>query len=70
MATTSARPSMKWLVEEVGLSDGAAQQIVEYLALTKLALGVMPTQKEIVAERFFDENGSTHVVIHAPFGSR
>jgi ATP-dependent Lhr-like helicase len=63
-------PSMKWLVEDVGLSDGAAQQIVEYLALTKLALGVMPTQKEIVAERFFDENGSTHVVIHAPFGSR
>src|ERR1044072_6160696 len=69
----SERPrgaSMKWLVEDVGLSDGAAQQIVEYLALTKLALGVMPTQKEIVAERFFDENGSTHVVIHAPFGSR
>ncbi|HEY6045235.1 MAG TPA: hypothetical protein VIU65_01450, partial [Pyrinomonadaceae bacterium] len=63
-------PSMKWLTEEVGLTDGAAQQIVEYLALTKLALGVMPTQKEIVAERFFDENGSTHVVIHAPFGSR
>jgi ATP-dependent Lhr-like helicase len=30
----------------------------------------MPTQEQIVAERFFDENGSTHVVIHAPFGSR
>jgi ATP-dependent Lhr-like helicase len=30
----------------------------------------MPTQETIVAERFFDENGSTHVVIHAPFGSR
>ncbi|HKP38951.1 MAG TPA: DEAD/DEAH box helicase [Pyrinomonadaceae bacterium] len=63
-------PSMTFLVDEVGLSHGAAQQIVEYLALTKLALGVMPTQKDIVAERFFDENGSTHVVIHAPFGSR
>jgi ATP-dependent helicase Lhr and Lhr-like helicase len=62
--------SMKWLVDDVGLTDGAARQIVEYLALTKLALGVMPTQMEIVAERFFDENGSTHVVIHAPFGSR
>ena len=52
------------------MSHGAAEQIVEYLALTKLALGVMPTQEEIVVERFFDENGSTHVVIHAPFGSR
>jgi ATP-dependent Lhr-like helicase len=63
-------PSMKWLTNDVGLSDAAATQIVEYLAMTKIALGVMPTQEQIVAERFFDENGSTHVVIHAPFGSR
>jgi ATP-dependent Lhr-like helicase len=61
--------STRWLIEVVGISQGAAEQIVEYLALTKLALGVMPTQENIVAERFFDENGSTHVVIHAPFGS-
>ena len=63
-------PGMKWLVNVVGTSYGAAEQIIEYLATTKLALGVMPTQQEIVVERFFDENGSTHVVIHAPFGSR
>jgi ATP-dependent Lhr-like helicase len=62
-------PSMKWLVDVVGINHGAAEQIVEYLAMTKLALGVMPTQEQIVVERFFDENGSTHVVIHAPFGS-
>jgi ATP-dependent Lhr-like helicase len=62
-------PSIKWLVDVVGITDGAAEQIVDYLATTKLALGVMPTQQQIVAERFFDENGSTHVVIHAPFGS-
>jgi ATP-dependent helicase Lhr and Lhr-like helicase len=62
-------PSIKWLVDVVGISNGAAEQIVDYLGMTKLALGVMPTQENIVAERFFDENGSTHVVIHAPFGS-
>ena len=62
--------ALKWLADEVGLSAAAAEQIIEYLALTRIALGVMPTQEEIVAERFFDENGSTHVVIHAPFGSR
>jgi ATP-dependent Lhr-like helicase len=62
--------ALEFLTNEVGLTQPAAQQIVEYLAMTKLALGVMPTQEEIVAERFFDENGSTHVVIHAPFGSR
>lgn len=63
-------PSIKWLVNDVGISHGAAEQIVDYLGTTKLALGVMPTQQQIVVERFFDENGSTHVVIHAPFGSR
>ena len=63
-------PSMNWVTNEVGIGDAAARQIVEYLAMTKIALGVMPTQEQIVAERFFDENGSTHVVIHAPFGSR
>jgi ATP-dependent Lhr-like helicase len=62
--------ALEFLTKEVGLTQPAAQQIVEYLLMTKLALGVMPTQEEIVAERFFDENGSTHVVIHAPFGSR
>ena len=62
--------ALNWLEHEVGLTAPAAEQIVEYLAMTKIALGVMPTQEQIVAERFFDENGSTHVVIHAPFGSR
>jgi ATP-dependent Lhr-like helicase len=63
-------PALAWLENEVGIIQAAAEQIVEYLAMTKIALGVMPTQEQIVAERFFDENGSTHVVIHAPFGSR
>src|SRR5205814_10709808 len=62
--------AINWLTEQVGLSQAAAEQIVEYLAMTKIALGAMPTQEQIVVERFFDENGSTHVVIHAPFGSR
>jgi ATP-dependent Lhr-like helicase len=67
---TSSESAIDWLTGQVGISQAAAQQIVEYLALTKISLGVMPTQENIVVERFFDENGSTHVVIHAPFGSR
>src|SRR3989449_1503817 len=63
-------PALDWLEKTVGINQGAAEQIVEYLAMTKIALGIMPTQEEIVVEWFFDENGSTHVVIHAPFGSR
>jgi len=63
-------PALDWLEKTVGINQGAAEQIVEYLAMTKIALGIMPTREQIVVERFFDENGSTHVVIHAPFGSR
>ncbi len=59
-----------WLTNEVGLSQTAAEQIAEYLGVAKIALGVMPTQQNIVLERFFDETGSMQLVIHAPFGSR
>src|SRR5690606_35439810 len=35
-----------------------------------LALGgAMPTRQRVVLERFFDETGSTHLVIHSPHGS-
>ncbi|GAB3790342.1 DEAD/DEAH box helicase [Dyella agri] len=59
-----------WLCDELGLSEAAARQLVEYLASAKAALGVLPTQSTLVFERFFDESGGTQLVIHAPFGSR
>ena len=58
------------LAERLSLPVSAMQQLVEYLATGRRALGVMPTQKNIVMERFFDDVGDMHVVIHAPFGSR
>ena len=59
-----------WLRDSLNLSESAAQQIVEYLAKAKTALGVMPTQSTLVFERFFDESGGTQLVIHTPWGSR
>jgi ATP-dependent Lhr-like helicase len=59
-----------WLRDALGLNESAAQQIVEYLAKAKAALGVMPTQSTLVFERFFDESGGTQLVIHTPWGSR
>jgi ATP-dependent Lhr-like helicase len=59
-----------WLTDEVGLSRSAAEQIVEYLAGAKIVLGVMPTQENLVLERFFDDSGSMQLVLHSPFGSR
>ncbi|MGI9342120.1 MAG: DEAD/DEAH box helicase [Gammaproteobacteria bacterium] len=59
-----------WLVAEFGLAETAAAQVVDYLATAKASLGTLPTQREIVFERFFDEVGDTHLVIHSPYGSR
>ncbi len=63
-------PAHEWLTQEVGLSQTAAEQIVEYLAGAKIVLGVMPSQDNLVLERFFDDSGSMQLVLHAPFGSR
>ena len=59
-----------WLMQSIGLDDSAAQQIVEYLARARQALGGLPTQQRLVMERFFDESGGMQLIIHSPFGSR
>ena len=58
------------LVREAGLDQGAAEQIVDYLAAARAALGALPTLETVVLERFFDESGGMQLVVHAPFGGR
>jgi ATP-dependent helicase Lhr and Lhr-like helicase len=60
----------QWLREGVHLPVAAAGQLALYLAASKAALGVLPSRQRIVFERFFDEVGDTHLVIHSPYGSR
>lgn len=50
--------------------DTQQPQILDYVAEGMKVLGTVPTQKRVVAERFFDESGGMQLVIHAPFGSR
>lgn len=64
------KEALSWLTEEKKISPAAADQLVDYLGAAKAALKVMPTQNSIVMERFFDEAGDMHLVIHSPFGSR
>jgi ATP-dependent Lhr-like helicase len=52
------------------LERSAARQLIEYLAAAKAVLGTLPTQQQLLFERFFDEAGDMHLVIHAPFGAR
>ncbi|SAK93287.1 DEAD/H associated [Caballeronia fortuita] len=62
--------TVAWLARESGIGEEPARQIVDYLARSRAALTVLPTQDTLVMERFFDESGGTQLVIHAPFGSR
>jgi ATP-dependent Lhr-like helicase len=62
--------AVTWLSDQLGLGEATAQQLVDYLARAKGALGVLPTQQTLVLERFFDESGGTQLVIHTPWGSR
>jgi len=63
-------PAIDYLLNDVGISRAAAEQIVEYLAGARMVLGVMPSQDNLVLERFFDDSGSMQLVLHSPFGSR
>jgi ATP-dependent Lhr-like helicase len=60
----------RWLVEQCGLTDAAAEQLAEYLKAGAAALGAMPSRDQLVLERFFDETGGQQLVLHCPFGSR
>jgi ATP-dependent Lhr-like helicase len=48
----------------------AAEQLVKYLAFTKAAFGALPSENTVILERFFDQTGDTHLVLHSVFGTR
>ncbi|MFN8706708.1 MAG: DEAD/DEAH box helicase, partial [Planctomyces sp.] len=60
----------EWLASETYSPAAAVNQAVEYLRAQKAAIGLLPTMKRVVFERFFDESGGMQLVIHAPFGTR
>ncbi len=62
--------AVTWLEQECGVTKPAAEQAVAYVRETQALLGCVPTDRCIVAERFFDEAGGMQLVIHAPFGGR
>jgi len=65
-----ASACVAFLERECGLDRRGAEQAVEYVQIGQAALGVMPSDTRVVAERFFDEGGGMQLVIHAPFGAR
>src|SRR5256714_6201588 len=65
-----SRGLTEWLMAQTGLSESGARQLADYFTATYKALGVIPSQKKLVLERFFDESGGMQLVIHSPFGIR
>ena len=61
---------LRWLTQDIGLEAAAAQQLVDYWGASLVMLGALPSDRCVIFERFFDEVGDTHLVIHSPFGSR
>ena len=69
-SSAEVAPAVDWLKSECGLDQAGAEQAIDYVVAGRSVLRAVPTQRTIVAERFFDEGGGMQLVIHAPFGGR
>ena len=69
LAESGPEAAQKALADD-GIGQAAALQAVTYLDAARQALGGIPTGDRIVLERFFDDTGDMHLVVHAPLGSR
>ena len=59
-----------WLQAECNVSELGAHQVADYLRASHDGLRVMPSDHDVVFERFFDDSGGMQLVVHAPFGQR
>ncbi|PWJ24656.1 Lhr family ATP dependent helicase [Branchiibius hedensis] len=53
-----------------GLDDWASDNLLGYLREQQDATGQLPTDRQIVVERFRDELGDWRIVIHSPYGAQ
>ena len=66
----TAEELASWLKASACLNDSGAQQLADYFTAIFRSLGVIPSQRKLVLERFFDESGGMQLVVHSPFGTR
>jgi len=67
----AAAPSEKAIasVRERGLDVNAATNLVTYLSEQREATQVVPSDTQVVVERFRDELGDWRLVVHSPYGT-
>ncbi len=62
--------AQSFLVDECAMAPALAAQAVDYVRRGIDALGAIPDEHTLIAERFFDGLGGTQIVLHSPFGIR
>jgi ATP-dependent helicase Lhr and Lhr-like helicase len=62
--------TIAWLIEQCGLCESGAKQLIAYIVTGRAVLGAVPSKTTIIAERFFDDGGGMQLILHAPFGGR
>ena len=67
---THQEETLNWVMRVGKLTRHGAEQLLKYVMAQHAATGMVPTQKRLLFERFFDESGGMQLVVHAPFGTR
>jgi ATP-dependent helicase Lhr and Lhr-like helicase len=62
--------TIAWLMQECGVCESGAKQLIAYIVTGRAVLGAVPSKTTIIAERFFDDGGGMQLILHAPFGGR
>jgi ATP-dependent Lhr-like helicase len=70
LSSVGRAATVAWLAESASMPLAGAEQLTDYLAAARAALGALPTTDTIIAERFFDDAGGMQLIIHAPLGGR
>ncbi|MGD0063695.1 MAG: ATP-dependent helicase, partial [Streptosporangiaceae bacterium] len=66
----AAEPDATRKLQQAGLDELAARNLIKYLADQRAATGYVPDDRTLVLERFRDELGDWRVVLHSPYGDR
>ncbi len=68
--SAASEPDATRKLEQAGLDELAARNLIRYLADQRAATGYVPDDRTLVVERFRDELGDWRVVLHSPYGDR
>ncbi len=69
--TDGREAAIQFVQQVAGVDELAAALVVDYLRTGRAELGgILPTDEDIVFERFFDQSGGMQLIVHAPLGSR